>query len=149
MWRRPLPPTVGPVRKFASRREDGMGGMAKRFEEAAESIRFPNGHEQVVDVLGTAVGLATFEPGWRWSNDVRPLTGAESCPRNHAGYVVSGRLHVELNDGTTLDLAGGDAFEIPPGHDAWVVGDEPCVMLDWTGEARTYLQPAAAQGAER
>ena len=66
-------------------------------------------------------GGATFQPGWCWSNDLRPLLGTDSCPVRHLGYVLSGRLHVQLDDGSTLDLEPGQVVEIPPGHDAWVI----------------------------
>jgi hypothetical protein len=108
-----------------------MQGMARHFDGTDKVTKFPNGEERVVEVLGSPVGLATFEPGWRWSNDVRPLAGTEYCSKLHAGYLLSGRLHVEFEDSSTLDVAAGEVCEIPPGHDAWVVGDEPAVLLDW------------------
>jgi class 3 adenylate cyclase len=80
-----------------------------------------------------AVGRAIFEPGWRWSDHVKPIVGTESCQVHHIGFVVSGHLHVEMTDGASLEVVAGDAFEIPPGHDAWVVGDEPWVSVDWAG----------------
>jgi hypothetical protein len=70
------------------------------------------------------------------SNDVRPLMSTDSCPVLHVGYVLSGGLHVRMHDGSTLDLEPGEVFEIPPGHDAWVVGDDPCRLLDWGGKVR-------------
>jgi class 3 adenylate cyclase len=74
-----------------------------------------------------------FEPGWRWSEHVKPIVSTESCQVHHIGYVVSGHLHIEMTDGASLEVMGGDAFEIPPGHDAWVIGDEPWVSVDWAG----------------
>jgi hypothetical protein len=118
-----------------------MDGFARSFERPDDTTRFPNGQEHVVEVSGTPVGQATFQPGWRWSNDVRPLMGTEACPFRHVGYALSGRLHVVTGDGATLDIAAGDLFEIPPSHDAWVVGDEPCALLDWGGKVREYAQP--------
>ena len=119
-----------------------MGAFAKRFDEAEQTTRFPNGNERILDLSGTPVGLATFEPGWRWSNDVRPLIGTERCPFRHRGYVLSGSLRVELQGGGTMDVAAGDLVEIPPDHDAWVVGSEPCRFLDWGGKVRENTQPA-------
>jgi hypothetical protein len=119
-----------------------MQGMVRNFEETAEVTEFPNGNERVIQVRGMPVGLATFHPGWRWSNDVRPLMGTERCPIRHVGYALSGRLHVEVDGGSTLDIAAGDVCEIPAGHDAWVVGDEPFVLLDWGGKVREIAQPA-------
>jgi quercetin dioxygenase-like cupin family protein len=83
----------------------------------------------------TTVGRATFQPGWRWSEDVRPAAGTELCEITHTGYVVSGREGVRMADGTEVELGPGDAFVIGPGHDAWVIGDEPCVTLDFSGNA--------------
>ena len=108
-----------------------MSGIAKRFDQAGEVTRFPNGEERVLELLGSPVGLATFEPGWRWTNDVRPLAGTERCRRLHVGYMLSGQLHVEFDDGSTMDAAAGDLVEIQPGHDAWVVGTEAVELLDW------------------
>jgi hypothetical protein len=115
-------------------REAWMQALARNFEEPDETTRFPNGDEHVVKVGGRSVGLATFQPGWRWSNDVGPLMGTDSCPLLHVGYVLSGRLHVRMNDGSTLDLEAGELCVIPSGHDAWVVGDEACRLLDWGGK---------------
>jgi quercetin dioxygenase-like cupin family protein len=109
-----------------------MKATTQRFERTEQVTRFPKGEERVLDMLGLPVGLATFEPGWRWSNDVRPLAGTHRCGRLHAGYALSGQLHVEFADGSVLDVAAGDLFTIPPEHDAWVVGDEAVVLLDWS-----------------
>src|SRR6476660_7084334 len=77
--------------------EAGMEGFTKSFEQADDTTRFPNGQERVVQVRGVPVGLATFEPGWRWSNDLRPMFGTDLCPVRHVGYILSGRLHVEVD----------------------------------------------------
>jgi len=119
-----------------------MGAETRSFGSPDRSMDFPNGHEHIVELAGKPVGLATFEPGWRWSNDVRPLMGTERCPIHHVGFTLSGSLHVELGDGVTLDLGPGEAFDIPSGHDAWVVGEEPWVALDWGGKVREDAQPA-------
>jgi mannose-6-phosphate isomerase-like protein (cupin superfamily) len=116
--------------------------FARSFTEPEEANRFPNGQEAVISVAGHPVGLATFEPGWRWSNDIRPLVGTDSCQVHHKAYIVSGHLHAEMTDGSSIDAGPGDVFEIPPGHDGWVVGDEPCVMLDWGERVRAYAKPA-------
>ncbi|MGZ4130486.1 MAG: cupin domain-containing protein [Actinomycetota bacterium] len=126
-----------------------MAATAKSFERPEETTGFANGEEQTVEVRGAAVGLATFRPGWRWSNDIRPLTGASRCPLHHAGYVLAGTLHVEPVDGPAVDLAAGDVFEIEPEHDAWVVGDEACVLLDWGGHVREYTRPVARMAGEQ
>jgi len=91
------------------------------------------GHVDVVNVGGQAVLYGTFEPGWRWSEHVKPIANTDSCEANHVLYVASGRMHVTMDDGTEAEVGPGDVVLIPPGHDAWVVGDEPCVSVDWGG----------------
>ena len=100
-----------------------------------------HGHMDVVTLGDFTLGRGVFEPGWRWSNDVKPIAGTESCQAAHTGYVISGRMHVVMDDGTEGEAGPGDAVVISPGHDAWIVGDEPCVMLDWSGSAN-YAKPA-------
>jgi len=95
----------------------------------------------VVNIGGATVGRAVFNPGWKWSNDVKPIAGTDSCQAPHTGYVISGSMHVVMDDGTEGDAGPGYAIAISPGHDAWIVGDEPCVMLDWSGSAN-YAKPA-------
>lgn len=88
------------------------------------------------------VGRAVFNPGWRWSSNVKPIAGTELCEQAHVGYFISGSMTVQSKDGTTVTYGPGDYAEMDPGHDAWVVGSEPCVVLDWTGFT-TYAQPAS------
>jgi hypothetical protein len=92
---------------------------------------FTNGEVSLVNLTGFTVGRAEFRPGWKWSADVKPLAGTDSCQIAHSSYVVSGRLHVAMSDGQQLALGPGDAHLVGPGHDAWVVGDEPCVIIDF------------------
>lgn len=87
------------------------------------------------------MGRAVFEPGWRWSLHIKPLAGTDSCRSAHTGYIVSGRMKIVMDDGESGDLGPGDFIQIAPGHDAWVLGDEPCVALDWTGYS-DYAKPA-------
>lgn len=99
-------------------------------------------------LLGTA-GAATmvrleFEPGWRWSNDVKPMAGTQSCQTHHLGYVLSGTMQLRLDDGTEQTVRAGDLIDIPPGHDAWVVGDERCVTIDFSADATRYARPDVA-----
>jgi hypothetical protein len=119
-----------------------MSGFARSIDQPEDTTQFPNGEEHVVHVAGTPIGLATFQPGWRWSNDLRPMMGTDRCPIHHVGYALTGHLHVELADGSTLDVAPGDVFDIPSEHDAWVVGEEPVTLLDWGGKARDSAKPA-------
>ena len=96
-----------------------------------DKTSFEHGEISLVKLTGFAVGRAEFRPGWRWSTDVKPLAGTDTCPGTHRSYVVSGRLHVAMSDGRQLELRPGDAHLVGPGHDAWVVGDEPCVTIDF------------------
>ena len=80
----------------------------------------------------TTVGIARWEPGWRWSTHLAPIMRTSSCQVHHLGYSISGRLHVETDDGQTAEIAPESAYEIPAGHDAWVLGDEPWITLEWT-----------------
>jgi quercetin dioxygenase-like cupin family protein len=82
---------------------------------------------------------ATFEPGWKWSECVKPKVGGDSCQVHHVGYLVSGKMKVVMNDDTEIEGAAGDVVDIPPGHNAWVVGDEPVVTIDYTG-GTTYAK---------
>jgi quercetin dioxygenase-like cupin family protein len=119
---------VAPIRTIGS-----MQLRRKRFDHPDESRTVEKARIELVELGELAVGRAIFEPGWRWSEHVKPIVGTESCQVHHLGYVVSGHLHVEMTDGASLEVLGGDAFEIPPGHDAWVIGDEPWVSVDWAG----------------
>jgi len=107
--------------------------LLRKSLDAPDEVRaFTNGKLELVDA-GGLVGRAVFQPGWRWSNDVKPLAGTESCQAAHAGYVISGQMHVVMDDGTEEDFGPGDVMICPPGHDAWIVGDQACVVIDWTG----------------
>jgi len=95
-----------------------------------------HGHADIFHFGNDTVGLAVFEPGWKWSQDVRPIAGTESCQATHACYVLSGRMAIAMDDGTQGELGPGDLAHIPAGHDAWVLGDEPCTMVDFEGMSR-------------
>jgi len=112
----------------------------KSFDSPDETRPFEGkGKADVVEVGGHNVGRAVFEPGWRWSENVKPIAGTDSCQVSHLGYVVSGRMKVSMDDGTEGELGPGDVVAIPPGHDAEIVGDEECVMLDF-GEFGDYAK---------
>jgi hypothetical protein len=118
-----------------------MGGLTSKGFAAAEDVRtFDRGRMEVVTLGSATVGRATFEPGWRWSECVKPIAGTDSCRVAHFGYVVAGRMHVVLDNGTEGEAAAGDLFEIAPGHDAWIVGDEPCVVIDFQGASNYAKQ---------
>ena len=111
-----------------------MASMERQsLDGAAETRKFDKGHMEVVTVGGHVVGRATFEPGWKWSESVKPIAGTDSCMVEHVGYIVSGQLKVVMDDGSETDARPGDAFYLAPGHDAWVVGNEPVVALDFQG----------------
>jgi class 3 adenylate cyclase len=118
----------------------------RRFADATDVRRFPHGHVDVVEMDDHVIGRMTYEAGWRWSTDVKPIAGTESCQFHHVGYVISGRLRVQMPDGTELESGPDEVFEYPPGHDAWVVGDEPWVAIDFEA-MRTYGR--GASGTER
>jgi hypothetical protein len=90
---------------------------------------------ELVKIAGGEIGRYTFQPGWRWSECIKPVVGTDSCKVEHVGYVVSGQLHVVHDDGTAADVAGGNVYRIAPGHDAWVVGDDPVVVVEFQGAA--------------
>ena len=113
-----------------------MAKLESKSLDAPEEVRpFQDGtgRMDVVHLEGGPVGIGTFEPGWRWSAHVAPLAGTDSCQVGHLGYVVSGRMQVVMDDGTELVIGPGEACDIPPGHDAWTVGDEACVLVDFGG----------------
>lgn len=119
-----------------------MGSLEKASIESPDETRpfKAHGHADVVTLAGFTIGRGTFEPGWRWSNDVKPIAGTASCQVRHTGVCVSGRMTVRADDGAEVSYAAGDVFVMEPGHDAWVEGDEACVMYD-TGIA-PYAKPA-------
>ena len=98
------------------------------------------GKVEVVNLGGVQVMRATFQPGWKWSECVKPVVGTDSCEVAHLIYTVSGRMVVRMNDGAELEIRAGDVTEIPPGHDAWIVGDEPYVGIDFQGGSN-YAKP--------
>ena len=102
----------------------------KSLDSPDETRTFENGKAQVVTLGNFSASRLVFEPGWRWSENVKPIAGTDSCQVLHTGYQVSGRLHVRMEDGTEEEVGPGEAYVIPPGHDAWVVGDEPVVSVD-------------------
>jgi class 3 adenylate cyclase len=112
--------------------------QARIFDTDADRHEFPNGLAQIVTLGETTVARGVYEPGWRWTKDMPGVAGSPTCRLHHLGYAISGGLHVRTDDGQTLDVQAGSVYEIPPGHDAWVVGDEPFVTIDWTS-AHTWL----------
>ena len=105
----------------------------RTFTTPDETRAFPRGRAEILRVGGAEVGRLVFEPGWRWSQDVRPIAGTSSCTAPHFQYHVSGRLGIRMDDGSEFVAGPGDVTSLPSGHDAWVVGNEPVVVVDWFG----------------
>jgi hypothetical protein len=105
----------------------------KNFESPDEVLQFPHGRGEVVSIGGGKVLRLSLQPGWRWSDHVRPETGTELCEAPHFQYLISGRIAVRMADGTEFEARPGDVNWLPPGHDAWVVGDDPVEAVDWGG----------------
>ena len=118
-----------------------MGNMETRNIDAPHETRKfqANGHLDVVTLGDFTLGRGTFQPGWQWSRDVRPIVGTGSCQVRHTGICVSGRMTVHSDDDTEVTIEPGDVFVLEPGHDAWTIGDEPCILMD-TGVA-AYAKP--------
>jgi hypothetical protein len=112
----------------------------KSIDKPDERRDFPMGHLEVCELSGLSFGVATFEPGWRWSESVKPIAGTELCEVHHNGFVVKGRLHIRMDDGTETEVGPGEIFVCPPGHDAWVVGDEQVLVYDFAGGAAEYAK---------
>jgi len=111
----------------------------KRFGAPDEAREFERGRVDLLNIGGGAVGRLTLQPGWRWSDHVKPVANTDWCEAPHFQYHLSGTLHVKMADGTEFDAVPGDVTALPSGHDAWVVGNEPVVVIDWFG-ASNYAQ---------
>ena len=105
----------------------------RRFDEADDVRQFPNGRAEILKVGDAEIGRLILQPGWRWSNDVKPIAETDSCEAPHFQYHVAGRLAIRMDDGTEFIAGPGDVTSLPSGHDAWVVGDEAVVVVDWFG----------------
>lgn len=124
-----------------------MARLQRKKLEKPDEVRpyLARGRTDIFQLDDIVIGRMVNEPGWRWSVDVKPAVGTDRCLYHHVGVVLSGALHVELADGSELDIGPNTVFEIPPGHDAWVVGDDPWVALDFAG-ARAYARPVIGSG---
>ncbi|TDJ33207.1 MAG: cupin domain-containing protein [Gammaproteobacteria bacterium] len=112
----------------------------KRFDSPDEVRRFEKGYFEIVRLGGLTLGRATYEPGWKWSEHVGPDTDETSCHVEHVGLVISGKIAVAMDDGEEVIMQAGDAFHVPPGHDSWVMGDEPYVSLHFIGADVFYAE---------
>ncbi len=107
--------------------------ILKRFDQPDETRVFEKGKFELVNVGGMTIGRATYEPGWKWSEHVGKAIGAKSCSVEHVGMVIAGCATAAMDDGRVIEMRAGDVFYIPPGHDSWVVGDDPYVSLHFMG----------------
>ncbi len=105
----------------------------KRLNSPDETRTFEKGKLELITMGGGSIGRLTLQPGWRWSDHVKPIAGTKSCEAPHFQYHVSGRILIRMDDGTEFEAGPGDVTYLPSGHDAWVVGNEPVVMVDWHG----------------
>jgi hypothetical protein len=115
---------------------------SKNLSKPDEQRTFDKGNVEVVKLGGVTFGRATLQPGWKWSTCVKPIAKTKSCEAPHLQYHVSGRLHVLMDDGSQQEFGPGEVSLLPPGHDAWVVGNEPVVVIDISGMVE-YAKPHA------
>jgi len=115
-----------------------MAGLTIKSTGSPDEVRqfAAHGHADVVDLAGQPVIFGTFEPGWTWSGDLKPIAQTDNCQATHLIYCVSGRMGVRMADGEEGEIGPGDVVSIAPGHDAWTVGDEPCIAVDFGGYAQ-------------
>ena len=105
--------------------------LQARSHAAPDETRTPDKTKvEVVRLEGFTVGRLNLEPGWRWSECIKPIVGTDSCQLSHVGYLVSGQMGIKLNDGSEQIISAGESYTIPPGHDGWVVGDQTCVAIE-------------------
>ncbi|HXQ19781.1 MAG TPA: cupin domain-containing protein [Acidimicrobiales bacterium] len=115
-----------------------MAGLTRKSLDSPDEVRKfegDSGHLDLVNTDAGSVGRATFQPGWKWSEHVKPIAKTESCQAAHTGYFVSGRMMVVMDNGEEMEYGPGDFAVMAPGHDAWIIGDDPCVVIDWQGYA--------------
>jgi mannose-6-phosphate isomerase-like protein (cupin superfamily) len=117
--------SMPPLRKYEHKKFSSKSDL--------ETRTFNNGKAEIMKIAGGDVGRLTLQKGWKWSKDVKPVAKTEWCEAPHFQYHVSGRLHVKMADGSEFELGPGDVSYLPSGHDAWVVGEEPVVVVDWYG----------------
>jgi class 3 adenylate cyclase len=122
--------------------------QAKSFATPDDVRSMPMMRIETIGLDEARIGHCRFDAGWRWSTNVGPAMGATSCPIRHVGYAISGTIHVVMDDGQTLEIGPNSVFEIPPGHDKWVVGDEPWVTIDWGASARA-METALSEAGNR
>jgi len=123
-----------------------MARLQRRDLNHPDEVRsFPHGRVEIFEMDDVVVGRTVFGPGWCWSENVKPIAGTELCEYHHLGYCISGRFHVQMGDGTEIEIGPNQVFEIPAGHDAWVIGDEPWITVDFAG-MRSFGRPTVGSG---
>jgi mannose-6-phosphate isomerase-like protein (cupin superfamily) len=122
-----------------------ISAIKKNSGSPDETRAFPNGKVEIFHFQDRDVALVTLKPGWKYSTDVGPIENTSTCHSSHLQYVLSGRLQVAMEDGAKVELAAGDIASIPPGHDAWVLGDDPFVAVDFLG-MKEYAKPEEEHG---
>lgn len=127
--------------------QTGQQTQHSSFQKPDELRKFPKGHADILKMGRGEVGRLVFQPGWRWSKDLKGIANTHSCEAPHFQYHVSGRLAIRMDDGTEFIAGPGDVTSLPKGHDAWVVGDEPAVVVDWFG-ASHYAKGPNDEAAE-
>ena len=116
--------------------------LEAKSHDAPDEVRSPaKTRIDVVRLEGFTIGRFTFAPGWRWSECIKPVVGTDACQNSHVGYAVSGRIRIRMADGSEQVIETGDSYTIPPGHDAWVDGDEPFVAIE-VMSAEQFGKPA-------
>ena len=120
----------------------------KSFEAPDEVRKFEKGRVELVKVGDVTIGRGIFEPGWRWSTHVKPLAKTTSCEAPHFQYQIAGTMKIVMDDGTTRECKAGDVVLLPSGHDAWVVGNEPVVVVDFQGMANYATSASAAKSTK-
>jgi class 3 adenylate cyclase len=110
--------------------------MLRNWDEPDETVEFGNATEQLISIGGLTVSRTVQPVGWSWREHFQPLVGGDWCQAHHVGVTLEGRQGIRLQDGTEIEYGPGDLYEIPPGHDGWTIGNEPCVMIEWSGMRR-------------
>jgi ketosteroid isomerase-like protein len=122
--------------------------LINNLDENGEGRAFKaHGHALIADAGAVSLMRGTFEPGWKWSEDVKPLAGTDSCKVRHLGYVLSGSMAIRMDDGSQSEVRAGDVFDLAPGHDAWVTSDVACEMIDVSSDATKYATSRSADVA--
>ena len=135
------------VERTEAKEGAGMAKIGSKSFSTPDEVRtFAKGKVELVNLGEATIGRATFEPGWRWSTCVKPVANTTSCEAAHFGYQVSGTMRIRMDDGTELECKAGEVAIVPPGHDAWVVGNEPVVIVDFQGMPN-YAKQATTQSA--